>query len=228
MKTHLEIAEKYLPVFWMDEKEPFAIDALGYTVFTEDAPSGSFPKRFLTADWDRTKWLVEYAIWFDYDIQHLYELEHVWVYVGKDGKVWKVEGSFHGKFLNQVKLDTGEVSVDGDGIPEVYLQPGKHAIVPDKRVIALIPQWQESCQELAGTDGLLVQDMFRDSLLAEDTEQTQEQVRRYIKDTYAFEPSMEFRPFRPDPSLLMAWQELKDSIPARLKKELSVIRDSVK
>ena len=73
-----------------------------------------------------------------------------------------------------------------------------------------------------------MQDMFRDSLLAEDTEQTQEQVRRYIKDTYAFEPSMEFRPFRPDPSLLMAWQELKDSIPARLKKELSVIRDSVK
>lgn len=228
MKTQREIAEKYIPVFWMDEKEPFAIDALGYTVFTEDTQSGSFPKRFLSADWRHTKWLIEYAVWFDYDIQHLYELEHVWVYVGEDGKAWKVEGSFHGKFINQVKLDTGEVSLNEDGIPEVYLQPGKHAVVPDPRVIALIPGWQESCNVQAGTDGLLVQDMFRDSLLSEDNEETQARVRSYIKDTYAFEPSMKFQPFRPEASLLATWQELKESIPARIKKELEVIRNSGK
>ena len=33
--------------------------------------------------------LIEYAVYMDYDIQHLYELEHMWVAVGEDGTTVK-------------------------------------------------------------------------------------------------------------------------------------------
>jgi hypothetical protein len=36
---------------------------------------------------------IEYAIWWDWDIGHLYELEHVWVYLDADRQVIRGEAS---------------------------------------------------------------------------------------------------------------------------------------
>lgn len=95
-----EIWEKYKPVIMQDKKEPFQITAAGCTLFRETGQSSSFPKKKIRINKETTDCAIEYAIWYDYDIQHLYELEHVWVYVNHDGSVQKAEASFHGKYLN--------------------------------------------------------------------------------------------------------------------------------
>ena len=54
MSTEKDLAGRYLPVFMLDEREPFDMKAIGYTVFTENLRSDSFPKRVIGADWERT------------------------------------------------------------------------------------------------------------------------------------------------------------------------------
>lgn len=213
------LAKKYLPIIMVDEKEPFKIQAIGYTVFRNSIRSDSFPKRIIAADWNQVNCVIEYAIWFDYDIQHLYELEHVWIYVGKDGNVRKVEGSFHGKYLNMVNLDTGEPVLNEAGQAIVWMQPGKHALLPDPRLVKVVPEWEESCTVLAGADGLAVPDAFRGWLPPID-EAGQQRICDYIKTQYAFEPSLCFEEMKIDRGIVMPWRELRESIPNRLAREL--------
>lgn len=223
MSTDLELLAAYKPVIMQDKKEPFVITAMGCTVFSETKKSSSFPKREIVIHKKDVEFAIEYAVWYDFDIQHLYELEHVWVYVGYDGRVKKVEASFHGKFLNMVDLDNGELVLEDGTHPVVYAQPGKHALVPDPRVIPMIPNWLESCQEMAGSDGVLVQEMFEDQIHTNDD--LQKMTETYIKEVFGFRPSMEFVPFYLEDEKLMSWEELKDSIPDRVNRQIAVIKD---
>lgn len=225
MKENLEVLKKYQPVIMLDKKEPFEITAIGCTLFRETERSKSFPKRKVVVE-ETTNFAIEYAIWYDYDIQHLYELEHVWVYVGHDGQVIKVEASFHGKYLNMVDLDTGKPVLEKDTHPVVYAQPGKHAFVPDYRVIKMIPDWQESCMEKAGIDGVLVQDMFENQIHTD--EELQKLTELYIRERFGFEPSMEFEPLILKEEWFMTWEELKISIPDRVNSQICLIKSYFK
>lgn len=218
-----EIWEKYKPVIMQDKKEPFKITAAGCTVFRETGQSSSFPKRMIRIDKETTDYGIEYAIWYDYDIQHLYELEHVWVYVNYDGSVQKAEASFHGKYLNAADLDTGEVTLWDGTHPVVYAQPGKHAMLSDPRLIRLIPGWRESCLEEAGNAGVLVQDMFADRIHTD--EKLQKMAEAYIKEKFGFRPSMEFVPFQLGDIMLMTWEELAETIPGRVNCQIDRIRE---
>lgn len=219
MKTDREIAAQYMPELMLDENDPFAIGAVGYTVFRETKQSGSFPKRIIKADWEKTECVIEYAVWFDYDIQHLYELEHIWVYVDKKGRTIWVEGSFHGKYLNEVRISDGMPALGKNGRVRVWMQPGKHAVLPDPALVKLVPGWYESCKSLAGVDGLAVPEIFRGGLPVLD-KKMQEEVCRYIRKYYAFEPSMKFKKAFIDESMLMPWERLRESIPDRLAVQL--------
>lgn len=221
-KEDLKLASVYKPVIMKDKREPFEITAMGCTIFRKTERSRSFPKRVVMIEPETTAFAVEYALWYDYDIQHLYELEHVWVYADHDGNVRKVEGSFHGKFLNMVDLNTGEPVLKNHTHPVVYAQPGKHAMIPDPRLVRIIPDWQESCMEKAGLDGVLVQDFFADRIHTD--EDLQRMTERYIKETYGFRPSMEFEPFELEEDRLMTWEELRESIPDRVNRQIEVIR----
>ncbi len=222
MNKDFEILAAYKPVIMQDKKEPFSITAMGCTIFRETKRSSSFPKREIVINREEVEFAIEYAVWYDFDIQHLYELEHVWVYVEHDGTVKKVEASFHGKFLNMVDLDNGELILKDGTHPVVYAQPGKHALVPDPRVIRIIPDWRESCQEKAGTDGVLIQDMFEDQIHTD--EDLQKMTETYIKEVFGFCPSMEFEPFILEDEKLMTWEELKKSIPDRVNRQIDIIK----
>src|SRR5690606_40547573 len=69
----------------LDRMEPFRPVAVGYHVFYESGPSPSFPRVVELGEPApaRCQAVIEYAFWWDWDIQHLYELEHAWVYVGE-------------------------------------------------------------------------------------------------------------------------------------------------
>ncbi len=112
-REDLALAARYAPILHFDREEPFLPSFAGYTIFRQDADSASFPRRvtlrprFPRIDERDAREIaglfpdgrlpevpditaavvIEYAIWWDWDIQHLYELEHAWSYVGADGEL---------------------------------------------------------------------------------------------------------------------------------------------
>ncbi len=113
------LARRYAPVIYFDADEPFLPTCAGYTIVRAPEPSPSFP-RYITLE-PPSALAIEYALWWDWDIQHLYELEHAWVFVDGSGTIIAVESSQHG------------AATDGDfhqeaGRPILYAEPGKHAL----------------------------------------------------------------------------------------------------
>ena len=102
--------------------------------------------------------------------------------------------------------------------------------MPDPRLVRLVPQWRESCNDLAGADGVPLPEMFQEAMPVPD-QKTQDLVRRYIRRSFSFEPSLRFQPFLPEKELpaeelLIPWEQLKSSVPGRLKQELETIREA--
>lgn len=210
-----ELAAAYAPHLLFDRNEPFYPVRFGVTVLREDGDSPSFRRR-LAVSRPGVEAVVEYAIYYDYDIQHLYDLEHVWVYIGSNGEVADVEASFHGKYLKGLLRGRTNLS---NARTSLYVQPGKHALSPLPEVFELLPGFASCTQEEAGADGLIYGDCFR-GLLASD-EATDQKVRRYLQ-TCRFTPSGVYGTWeyahRED--LFVSWNELFAEIPVRVRKEL--------
>jgi hypothetical protein len=60
------LAARYAPIILFDQREPFLPLAAGYTLFTADAPSPSFPREITLGATDRppAQLVIEYAIWW--------------------------------------------------------------------------------------------------------------------------------------------------------------------
>ena len=86
------LALKYAPILHFDRDETIPLQKVGYTVFREERSSDSFPRRTVKPDFCGL--VIEYALFWDYDIQHMYDLEHIWVWVSPNGRVTKAEASF--------------------------------------------------------------------------------------------------------------------------------------
>ncbi|OMF15239.1 hypothetical protein BK131_10150 [Paenibacillus amylolyticus] len=209
----LETAMSFAPVLMFDRNEPFYPDFVGVSVLDRSGPSPSF-KRDVQFPAEAVQYVIEYAIWWDYEIGHLYEMEHVWIYVGHDGEVVDCEASFHGKVLRGLLKD--RVNVVGRHIC-LYSQPGKHAFSPLPVVFELLPDLYSAAGTKAGCDGLLVNDLFRGYF--ETNEQIDAQVTSYLQ-TKAFVPSMEFEEYLLKPEMFMTWDQLFHIIPQRIKDRL--------
>lgn len=206
----LALAEKYAPIILADEREPFALVAAGYTIFECETASPSFAREVA---WSRAGYpatrAIEYALWWDWDIGHLYELEHVWVFVGATDAVVAVEASWHGMYgaAENVTLEATH--------PILLAQPGKHALAASIEPFNEIRDWAE--QEAgpdAGKDGLLENDLFRGQL--PKTPEADAKVRAYLKPR-AFTPAWNFSKRMPVArEMLMPWDALRAWIPARV------------
>ena len=141
--TDAQLALKYAPIVHYDVDETIPLKKVGYTIFREEMRSDSFPKR--TVKPEDGGFVIEYALFWDYDIQHMYDLEHLWVWVNEDGYVIKAEGSFHGKYLTLWEPDMDFAQAPIDGRVHAFCQPGKHAFLPDGQLFRLIPGWFEPC-----------------------------------------------------------------------------------
>lgn len=217
--TDFELAVKYKPHIQFDQNEPFEITAVAYTVFVKESQSKSFPKRRIIADWNEIEYVIEYAIWFDYDITHLYELEHLWIYVDKEGRVKDAEGSFHGKVLRMVLPDTGRPLTEEENHIVVYSQPGKHAFLPEIRLFHLVPDLMKSCNEYAGIDGIAVPDYYQCEFDIEH-----ETVVQYIRNKYRFTPTMKFERRIWKDTILMTWEQLASTIPNRMHTQVELMK----
>lgn len=213
--TEHKLARDYAPRLLFDLREPFFPVRFGVTILHEGGPSPSF-RRQLTVKHPVVNTIIEYAIYYDYDIQHLYDLEHVWVYIGHDGELIDVEASFHGKYLKGVLPDRSNLS---GRRATLYVQPGKHALSPLPEVFRLLPGFAACAQEEAGADGLIYGDFLSELLYTDEKMNTR--VRRFLQ-TFRFEPSLCYREwlYADRDELFVSWNELLTEIPARVQREL--------
>ncbi|UQZ34392.1 hypothetical protein C2I18_13210 [Paenibacillus sp. PK3_47] len=209
-------AVKYAPRLFFDLNEPFFPVRFGITVLREDGGSPSFRRR-LSVNRPDVEAVVEYAIYYDYDIQHLYDLEHVWVYIGRNGEVADAEASFHGKYLKS--LLHGSANLEGTRV-SLYVQPGKHALSPLAEVFELLPGFASCTEEGAGADGLIYGDFLRGILTTD--EDTDRRVRSYLQ-TCRFTPSLSYTlwEYGDREELFVSWEELLAEIPGRIRRELA-------
>lgn len=220
INADLELARRYAPIIRFDQREPFFPSALGYSVFRKTAPSPSFP-RDVPID-DGIAFAIEYAIWWDWDIQHLYELEHIWVYVDGDGALVDAEASWHGRF-HQMLDEHGRLPQQ-DGRLMICSEPGKHAFAPS-------PQWLlqrkaktlASCGARAGAMGVHVTPLF-EGVILDDRPLNNRLVHTWL-ERHRFEPSFVFsREFDLRSIAWVPWRSLNQWIPKRVSGLMDELR----
>ncbi|MFL7807157.1 MAG: hypothetical protein AB8I80_00930, partial [Anaerolineae bacterium] len=210
------LAARYAPILRFDAREPFLPLAAGYTIFRQSSPSSSFSRgrqvELAPEDQPPVSLAIEYAIWWDWDIGHLYELEHVWVFVDAEGRVVRGEASWHGGY-HDMRHD-GELALEGDHLT-VYSEPGKHAFAPT-------PAWFEERRHpkrsetsaLAGASGVLLAPYIADAVQV--TPLKNRLVHTYLAQ-HGFEPSWDFsRVFYFAPEMLIPWPALRNWMGARV------------
>lgn len=209
-----KMAIKHLPVLYFDKNEPFFPVMVGYTVFDKEGDSFSAPKKIELNRENRNK-CIEYAFYYDYDIQHLYDLEHLWIYLDREEKVCGCEFSFHGMYLNAEI--PGIDLLKGTSRVHMYVQPGKHAFMPAPELFALHTDFMEVCNKKAGAGGILCPDMLKEKFFF--TKEEDLEVKEYIKKTYSFSPAQKYEEEKLSVELLMPWPELLRRIPERMGEE---------
>ena len=235
------LAWRYAPIIRFDAREPFFPSVAGYTVFRGSAPSPSFPRDIHLGE--RAEFVIEYAIWWDWDIQHLYELEHAWVYVDEGGAVVYVEASWHGKYKPLGGSDKGNRAYRKhrtrsatedrgltrarmldedrqlrlqDGRPLLYSEPGKHAFAPSPRqLLERKAKTVASCGIDAGKMGVHVTPLF--SGVIDQRKPLQNRLVHTWLERRQFEPSYDFSiAFDLRDAVLAPWRNLNNWIPARV------------
>ncbi len=227
-ETERSLALRYTPSIRFDDREPFLPLAAGYTIFRQDSVSPSFAQgrsiELSPPGKPVSSLAIEYAIWWDWDIGHLYELEHVWVFVDREGKVVRGEASWHGDYHSMEK--DGALALCDDHLL-VYSEPGKHAFAP-------IPDWfAERWQgrkrmptvALAGVGGVLVASYFQGQI--HKTPLNDRLAHSYLAQQ-AFEPSWKFdRIFAFSAEMLVPWAALSDWIPLRVNECLDRLANEI-
>ncbi len=211
-EADFKIAQEYAPKIRFDTKEPFYPSVIGYTVFRETAKSASFPRMIEVPK--AVEFAIEYAVWWDWDMGHLYELEHIWVYVGADGVIVDGEASWHGGY-HQMLTEDGKLPIE-DGQLTVHSEPGKHAFAPSIQwLLERKPQTLSSCGITAGKMGVHVTPLF-EGLIHDRTPLNNRLVHTYL-ERQVFEPSYDFsNTFNINDAVFVPWDNLFQWIPSRI------------
>lgn len=207
------LATYYAPVIRFDRNEPFLPELVGYTVFRQAGESRSFPRRITLPE--GAALAIEYAIWWDWDIQHLYELEHVWVYLDDQGQIIDAEASWHGAF-NTMRDEAGRLPLK-NGRLTLYSEPGKHAFAPGaERLFRRASSTCRDCDALAGIRGLHITQLFSGKLRPRRNPHVNWLVVHFLRQ-HRFTPSFDFAKIV-DLRLLepVPWETLERWIPQRI------------
>jgi phosphoglycolate phosphatase-like HAD superfamily hydrolase len=205
-----ELAARHQPILRLDRNEPYAPVLVGYTVFRQ--PGASPSSKFAIEPIGSAT--IEYAVYYDWDIGHLYDLEHVWVHVAADGAVIAVEASAHGRREPMV-VQPGLPEMDGPR-PVLYVEPGKHAHWADPQVMRerAGEMLGLQCGDLAGHEGVHRGNPFY-AAGSYEFSALHDRLARLKMQGVRFIPRFEFPPPTGEPTLL-PWAEAADAIAARV------------
>ncbi len=209
-----DFAAEYAPLIFFDEREPFLPLAVGYTVFRKNGRSPSFPREIRLAGegLPRASAAIEYAIWWDWDIGHLYELEHAWVFVDSSGNVVRIDASWHASYHTAAG---SEVLSASDGRVKLFAQPGKHALAFRPEEFEKLRRFGEiECEERAGAGGVWETPLFEGKLPKRPL--PDRLVHTYLEKKH-FRPAWRFtKEFRIAEDILIPWPLLETWIPQRV------------
>lgn len=212
-----ELILRYQPYIYKDQLDPFPIRYIGCTIFSEKKRSDSFPKWVVDPAGEGAKAIIEYAVYYDYDIQHMYDLEHIWVAIDDEENVIDCWGSFHGMRFRAAGVRF--FKMEGTH-PILYSQPGKHAMLPDPELFELLPHFRNACTTEAG-GGILLPALLNGAV--QSNESLDAEVAAYIRKHFAFEPSMEFVREQLTPEQFITWPELLEEIPKLISKQVQIM-----
>jgi len=206
------LAVRFAPRIRFDVREPFFPSVVGHTIFRADGKSASFPRDIVLPS--GTACVIEYAIWWDWDIQHLYELEHIWVYLDADENVVASDASWHGGMHAMLNAD-GRVPLE-DGRVTLFSESGKHAFAPVRDwLITRKPTTDEGCGRLSGSMGVHVTPLFA-GVIQDRTPLNNNVVRAHL-ERLSFEPTYDFSNiFDLREAVFVPWVTLVQWIPARV------------
>lgn len=214
------LAAKHQPLLLLDALEPALPLAFGYSLYRQAGPSASSKFHLSPPDGGV---VIEYAVWYDWDIEHLYDLEHVWVHLDATGDLVRVEGSMHGL---RVAMDAGSgMSEVRDGRPVLYVEPGKHALWAVDKPMQFMARAMitRACGPDAGSQGIHIGNMFAANEGYTATPLTHQLASR-IMARAAFEPSFDFsRSSDEMPPALMPWAVLAAWIPERMRRIIATL-----
>ncbi len=208
--------EAYVPKLLINGMEPFLPKFYGWTLYEDGDESKSFKRVFRFGNSSISR-VIEFAIYWDYDITHLYDLEHVWVYVDDIGEVIDVESSFHGKVIKGLKKS--RENLEGRKVV-LYCQPGKHALVPELDQILDLDDYEKCCMDNVGKDGLIITQVAKGRYHSYPG--LREKIIRYMKPL-AFKPGEEWISYDFKRSQLLPWDQLNQLIPIYIGIELKKI-----
>jgi hypothetical protein len=214
---HPKLITQYFPYIYFDKVEPFFPHRVGYTVMEAPGPSPSF-RRGITFDPQKVQYVIEYAFFWDFDITHLYDLEHVWIFVGRDQTVVDCECSFHGKYLKGLLDRKSNLE---DTHVRLFSQPGKHAFSPLAQVFELLPDFWDATDANVGRDGFCVTESVARGRYQTNPE-IDGKIREYMQ-TFRFRPTLQYQKYIAPPELFVPWTVLDNEIPERLNTKLQEI-----
>lgn len=206
------LARRHAPRIRFDAREPFLPQVVGYTIFRENGPSPSFPREIVLPE--TAACAIEYAIWWDWDIQHLYELEHIWVYLDGDEQVVAADASWHGGF--HVMADSeGRVPLE-EGRVTVFSESGKHAFAPViDWLLERRPKTDKACGPRSGRMGVHVTPLFEGRI--HDRLPLNNNVVHAHLERLRFTPTYDFSlRFDLADALFVPWPALEAWIPGRV------------
>lgn len=216
----LSLARRLAPVIRFAANEPFLPSHVGVTVMDTPGTSPSAPLEVTFGP--GVARVIEYAIWWDWDIGHLYELEHVWLKLDAANEIVGVDASAHGRLFPMTRADAS-LPVE-DGRVTLFSEPGKHAFHATPEAITA-KKWQmtAACRELAGTGHVLINDMF-EQRFSHVSAEDHRAVRRHL-EAQAFEPSFEFsQRFDLSEVHFLSWPDLYEYIAGRVPEVLEEVR----
>lgn len=224
-KSILDLVLRYAPHIHLDDVEPFEPLATGYSVIQSDGPSPSFNRSLrLATSRGKANRVIEYAVWWDWDINHLYELEHLWVYLGDDGQILKVEGSWHGEVKDLSR--SGRLTFKDDH-PIVLAEPGKHAFgLNIQEFRANQNKVPGLTSRFAGAHGTFLNSSYKEQIRR--TPPSDRLVQSYLTH-YAFTPSWHYSeiPIPLENKPLVPWPILRDWIPLRVNAWLQYLEQNI-
>lgn len=201
------------PRVLFDRAEPFFPVWIGVSVISEPGRSPSFRRDLVPPQGGQ---ILEYAVYFDWDIQHLYDLEHLWLYLDGTGAVLDAEGSFHGRYLKALLPDRS--NLNGNQVT-VYAQPGKHAFAPLSLAFQLLPDANDACQSAAGKAGAEVPGPLNGRIAHQ--QEWDPPVAAWLQK-HRFVPSWEFSPWTPPAHCFLPWTELNARLPELFLRNLAL------
>ncbi|MBQ9324261.1 MAG: hypothetical protein IJ246_00660 [Clostridia bacterium] len=220
--TDWERLMTHQPILHVDRHETIPFRAVGCSVFHASQESRSFPGRVIRVP--ENGCVLEYAFYLDYDAEHMYDLEHIWVTLDAHENVLDAQGSFHGKVLNLLIPEWEGYLPPENGRIHAFVQPGKHAMLARPEMTRLYPGWDQCCRMAGGP--VLIGNPFsarfapggRDLFVPSREDDAHS--CRWLREHLSFVPSLEFDvlpAFEKD--RFFTWEELYRCIPGWIAEE---------